>query len=150
MLVMFQRWSETAIQPEDPAPQSLVLVDAPEPETGFPAAWLTASDEYVIDLDHWNRECAPKDAPKNAQFSIEWIRFDFTSFLIKTSYGVEIIGLIIRHYFDLPGCIIPIAYVAELSVHPFFFTTAGPCDDDGKKDFYLFHYNTPLNRNSLR
>ncbi|KAJ6510793.1 hypothetical protein C8R45DRAFT_1161769 [Mycena sanguinolenta] len=130
-----------------PATQSL-----PECETGlkFPVAWLTPSDKYVIDISHWNKESPPEDAEQVAEFSVRWNRFGCTHFLTQRKYGVEIIGLIIRLYFDLPGCIIPVAYVPDLPEETFIFTIAGECNADNKKDFYLFHYDEPLSRNSLQ
>ncbi|KAJ7198284.1 hypothetical protein GGX14DRAFT_700114 [Mycena pura] len=66
-------------------------------------------------------------------------------------YGVEIAGLIIRLYFDIPGCIIPVACIPDYPVDTFVFTIAGPCDDDGKKDFYIFNYDDaePLDASEL-
>ncbi|KAJ6510759.1 hypothetical protein C8R45DRAFT_1068699 [Mycena sanguinolenta] len=49
----------------------------------------------------------------------------------------------------IDGCIIPVAWMPEHSAETFVFTTAGPCDADGKKDFYLFNYAQPLSRNTL-
>ncbi|KAJ6510783.1 hypothetical protein C8R45DRAFT_1161755 [Mycena sanguinolenta] len=145
--------SEIASQPGDPASKNFVVAAVPEPEfrreTGFPATWLTPSDKFVIDGAHWNEEAAPEDAPHNAAFSVQWNQSCFTPFLTKWIYGVEIAGLIIRLYFDLPGCVIPVAHIPGLSEETFIFTIAGDCNVDGKKNFYLFHYGQPLRNNSL-
>ncbi|KAF7340872.1 hypothetical protein MSAN_02116700 [Mycena sanguinolenta] len=133
-----------AIQSESRAPQS--LGDAPEP-AGFPAAWLIPSDKYVVDIAHWNKEPAPP--PQDTEFSVQWNQFCFTPFLTEWIYGVEIAGLILRIYFDLPGCIIPVVHVPGLPEETLIFTIAGPCSADGRKDFYLFHYDQPLRSNSL-
>ncbi|KAJ6510766.1 hypothetical protein C8R45DRAFT_1088911 [Mycena sanguinolenta] len=151
--------SETVIPSETPPSQSLAVV-APDRKTvldatpshnsnstshffqGFPATWLTpVPEKYVIDRAHWNKEPAPADAPQDTEFSVEWNMFCFAPYLTPWVYGVEIAGLIIRLYFDLPGCIIPETFV---------FTIAGPCDSHGKKYFYVFNYDEgPLGGNSL-
>jgi hypothetical protein len=108
------------------------------------------ADRYVIDIAHWNKESAPEtDPPQQTNFSIEWNRFYGTKFLTPWNYGVEIAGLIIRLYFDVPGCIIPVAYIPDYPAETFVFTIAGCCDAEGKKDFYIFNYDTLLSENEL-
>ncbi|KAJ7926854.1 hypothetical protein B0H13DRAFT_2313108 [Mycena leptocephala] len=110
----------TVTELEAPADQSVV-----EPEgLGFPAAWL-----------------APITGKYRTDFSVEWNRFYGTNFL-----SVEIAGLIIRLYFDIPGCIILIAYIPECPQETFVFTIAGV---ERKKDFYIFNYDSPVSANEL-
>ncbi|KAF7340881.1 hypothetical protein MSAN_02117600 [Mycena sanguinolenta] len=143
--------SLTVTEIERPAHESLVLVGRTDAKSAtFPVAWLTPSDKYVIDRAHWNKEPAPKDAPQDTDFSVEWNMFCFAPFLMPWVYGVEIAGLIIRRYFGLPGCIIPVAHIYGHPQETFVFTIAGPCDNHGKKDFYIFNYDEgPLSGNSL-
>ncbi|KAJ7276954.1 hypothetical protein C8J57DRAFT_1714135 [Mycena rebaudengoi] len=136
----------------EPAAQSGVLLGTPEPERmEFPAAWLEPIiDRYVIDTAHWNKEPAPEtDPPQRTHFSVEWSKFYGTDFLTPWNYGVEIAGLIIRLYFDIPGCIIPVAYISDYPVETFVFTIAGRPDVEGKKDFYIFNFDPLLSENEV-
>ncbi|KAJ6487634.1 hypothetical protein C8R45DRAFT_253666 [Mycena sanguinolenta] len=72
-----------------------------------------------------------------------------SNLLTRGIWGVEVFGLIIHRYFDLPGCIIPIAYIIRHPLETFVFTHAGPCDAEGKKVFYLFNRDSPLEMNHL-
>ncbi|KAG5634555.1 hypothetical protein DXG03_005798, partial [Asterophora parasitica] len=113
---------------------------------GFPPAWMTSNaDTYVIDFAHWNKEPAPEFNPPQVTyscFSADWRWFGDTDLLMRSEYGVEIWGLIIRLYFGFKGCIIPVAYMPDSPA--FVFTIAGPYDADEKKDFYIFNYDYPL------
>ncbi|KAF8175934.1 hypothetical protein K438DRAFT_1979439 [Mycena galopus ATCC 62051] len=119
--------------------QTVAELQAVAPEgqnTGFPAAWLTPQPDKH------------RSAPQTT-FSVEWNKACVGHYLSPQDYGVEVAGLIIRMYFDLPGCIIPVAYIPDHPQETFIFTIAGPCDAEGKKDFYIFTEDSPLSRNCL-
>ncbi|KAJ7442389.1 hypothetical protein B0H11DRAFT_2292111 [Mycena galericulata] len=116
----------------------------------FPPAWLVCADErYVIDPAHWNKDRGPPDAPGKAQFSVDWNNFFGTNLLVRTTYGVEIIGLIVRHYFGVAGCIIPVGCLPGADEDVLVFTTAGPCDADGRKEFYILFRDSGLETSHL-
>ncbi|KAJ7198254.1 hypothetical protein GGX14DRAFT_573497 [Mycena pura] len=128
-----------------PAKALLILLPPESERKGFPAAWLEPiADKYVIDFPHWNKEPAPETDPSELNVSVEWGRFGGTNYLTPWKYGVEIAGLIMRLYYDIRGCIIPVAYIPNCCRDTYVFTLAGPCNDEGKKDFYLFTYDEPL------
>ncbi|KAF7351436.1 hypothetical protein MSAN_01575600 [Mycena sanguinolenta] len=134
------------------APQDLVFAGTPEPEpAGFPSVWLVPiPDAYVIDSAHWNDEPAPEtDPPPRTEFSVDWDGFYGSNLLTRWIWGVEVWGLVIHRYFDLPGCIIPVAYIPRHPLETFVFTVAEPCDVEGKKVFYLFNWDSPLEMNHL-
>ncbi|KAF7349459.1 hypothetical protein MSAN_01736000 [Mycena sanguinolenta] len=133
----------------EPEPQDFVATSESQ-STGFPDAWLTPMPErYVIDTTYWNKEPALKtDPPRQTNFSVEWNRFYGTNFLTREMFGLEVIGIVIRRYFDIPGCIIPIAFIDGHPMDTFVFTIAGPCTD-GKKKIYLFTHDSPLSENYL-
>ncbi|KAJ7279969.1 hypothetical protein C8J57DRAFT_1501424 [Mycena rebaudengoi] len=95
--------------------------------------------QYVIYRVHWNMYLAPEDEPLEGRFSMSWYNYPATSRLLsRRSYGVEIAGLILRFYYGIVGCIIPVGrciYSSDEDV--FAFTLAGPCDADRKKEFYV-------------
>ncbi|KAJ7293716.1 hypothetical protein C8J57DRAFT_1704393 [Mycena rebaudengoi] len=116
-------------------PAAVIVQQAPK----FPNAWLQpAEGKYVIDRVHWNTEADPE---QKRRFSVEWVQFPISHLLTKTIWGIEIAGLLLRLYFGIEGCIIPVACIPEMDENIFVFTLAGPSDPTtGKKDFYLmFH-----------
>jgi len=126
------------------------LVDTqPVKLRGFPTAWLRPQDnDYVIDRIHWNTEPAPDDHPQT-HFSVDWGDYFGTRYLTHWAYGVEIAGLIMRLYFGIDHCTIPVACLPYHDVPVFVFTLAGPCSADGKKGFYLHVYDSLLEANML-
>ncbi|KAJ7489010.1 hypothetical protein FB451DRAFT_1552927 [Mycena latifolia] len=111
---------------------SQIALESPK---GFPEVWLTRADEkYVIDRAHWNTEPAPPQQPPEKRFS----------------YGVEIGAIIVRFYFGITGCIIPVACLPQFDELIFVFTTAGPCDADGRKHFYLLQHDPCLEATKLQ
>ncbi|KAG5645966.1 hypothetical protein DXG03_004758 [Asterophora parasitica] len=118
---------------------------------GFPDAWLTPfPDKYVIDFAHWNKEPAPAiDPSPKTHFSVQWNEFYGTNLLTTAFYDVELFGVIIHLYFGLKGCIIPIVYIPDYPQETFVFTIAGPRDDQGKKDFYIFSFDSPVRNSDL-
>ncbi|KAJ7276977.1 hypothetical protein C8J57DRAFT_1310879, partial [Mycena rebaudengoi] len=107
---------------------------------GFPAAWLApADDQYVIDRVHWNTDPAPDNEPPEGRFSMSWKNFPGTWRLLgRQRHGVEIAGLILRFYYGIVGCIIPVGrciYSCDKDV--FAFTLTGPVDTHHKKEFYI-------------
>ncbi|KAJ7902262.1 hypothetical protein B0H13DRAFT_2663806 [Mycena leptocephala] len=81
----------------------------------FPAAWLIpADDKHVIDSGR----------------------------IVRTHlFGVELAGLVVRFYFGITGCIIPVDGFLDWHKD---VTLAGPCDSDGRKEFYMFCYSPAL------
>ncbi|KAJ7472075.1 hypothetical protein FB451DRAFT_1251847 [Mycena latifolia] len=126
---------------------SLTITESP---VQFPDTWLTpADDEYVIDHIHWNTEADPEDPKLKMYFSVEWDLFCGYYLLLKGRRGVEVGGLILRLYFGIVGCIVPIGCLPEFDEHIFAFTLAGPCDAAGKKEFYIMVYSASLEETSL-
>ncbi|KAG5645978.1 hypothetical protein DXG03_004770 [Asterophora parasitica] len=82
---------------------------------------------------------------RQAPYSVDWNQFYCTDLLMRRDYAVEVIGLIIHRYFGVKGCIIPIAFIPEYTEDAFVFTIARPCDVEGKRDFYIFTFDSPLN-----
>ncbi|KAF7375437.1 hypothetical protein MSAN_00431600 [Mycena sanguinolenta] len=129
----------------------LVATEHTSKSPGFPSAWLKPiPDTLVIDGADWNNEPAPEtDPPPLTEFSVEWDKFYGTNYLTRWIWDVEIAGLIIHRYFNVSECIIPVAFIARHPLETFVFTTAGPCDDDGGKKFYIFNYDSPLSETRL-
>ncbi|KAJ6496035.1 hypothetical protein C8R45DRAFT_1094304 [Mycena sanguinolenta] len=116
----------------------------------FPTAWLTPMvGKYVIDAAHWNEEPVPETDAQQMEFSVQWSRFYGTNFLTCRVFSIEVIGIVLNLYFNISGCIIPVAFIPDSPNDRFVFTIAGPCDDDGKKPFYLFHHDSPVSANKL-
>ncbi|KAJ7220728.1 hypothetical protein GGX14DRAFT_675828 [Mycena pura] len=114
------------------------------PSEGFPAAWLLPYDDQVIVKAQWNHEAPPADAPDGDEFTADWSISNSAVFFTPTSLGVAIGPTIVRHYFGLAGCIIPIASIEPmLSESPaMIFTIAGPADAEGKKQFYVYFHDS--------
>ncbi|KAJ7220738.1 hypothetical protein GGX14DRAFT_559529 [Mycena pura] len=112
------------------------------PSKGFPDAWLLPSDDQVITKAQWNHEEPPADAPYGDEFTVDWPHSNSAGLFTPSSRGV--IGpTIVRHYFGLVGCIIPIASIPMLGETPaMIFTIAGPADAEGKKQFYVYFHNS--------
>ncbi|KAJ7119101.1 hypothetical protein C8R44DRAFT_878608 [Mycena epipterygia] len=111
---------------------------------GFPAAWLTLADEkYVIDRAQCNTEPAPAHQPFMARVSVKWTDFSGTCLLGRKVYGVEIAALILRLYFGVVGC------SPQFENDILAFTLTGPCDADGRKEFYIFIYDECLEATKL-
>jgi hypothetical protein len=71
--------------------------------------------------------------------SVQWSTFQGRYLLLPqaTLGGALLAGLILRLYFGITGCIIPIIYVEAFEPNVITFTLAGPYDADGKKEMYL-------------
>ncbi|KAJ7675481.1 hypothetical protein B0H17DRAFT_1207667 [Mycena rosella] len=109
----------------------------------FPAAWLTpAPDKYAIDRVYWNTAGPPEHHTRTAHYSVKWKKFSRSNLLSDTD-GVEVAGILLRFYYGIRGCIIPLGFIPEVDIDAIAFTLAGPCDAEGKKDFY-FLAHTPL------
>ncbi|KAJ7141867.1 hypothetical protein C8R43DRAFT_954524 [Mycena crocata] len=123
----------------------------PEPiPKGFRAAWLKSANEtFVIDRSEWNTEPVPARQAVKARMSVKWDDFSGGRFLDRRCYGVEIAGVIIRHCFGIVGCIVPVACSPEFDSVVFAFTLAGPCDEKGRKEFYIASQNPSLEANKL-
>ncbi|KAJ7704515.1 hypothetical protein B0H17DRAFT_1193731 [Mycena rosella] len=51
-----------------------------------------------------------------ARFSVNWTTV--YGLLDRRNYGVEIAGLLLRHYFGVAGCIIPVGFMPQIVVLP--------------------------------
>ncbi|KAJ7464354.1 hypothetical protein FB451DRAFT_1561677 [Mycena latifolia] len=130
--------------------QSIALKSISEAK-GFPAAWLTPVDEdHVIDRAHWNTEATSPEKQLYAHYSVNWHEFYGIYIFRRKDHGIEIAGLVVRHYFGIVGCIIPIGFIPEIAPSALVFTLAGPCDADGRKEFYLLFYESGVDTASLR
>ncbi|KAJ7094319.1 hypothetical protein C8R44DRAFT_989699 [Mycena epipterygia] len=117
---------------------------------GFPAAWLTPMDEkYVIDRAHWNTEGVPNPEMIYPHFSVLWDKYPGIRLLRSKEYPAEISSLLVRLYFGLVGCIIPVGWLTEVEPKILLFTLAGPCDKDGKKEFFVLVHDMMLHEASL-
>ncbi|KAJ7908118.1 hypothetical protein B0H13DRAFT_2331665 [Mycena leptocephala] len=64
------------------------------------------------------------------------------SCIVRTQlFGVELAGLVVRFYFGTTDCIIPVGGFLDWHKDIVAFTLAGPCDSDGRKEFYMFCYS---------
>lgn len=106
---------------------------------GFPHKWLSPADEPVIKPDLWNREPVPAHPSENTIFSVDWIQYYGTRRPLDVCFLSA--AIVIRIHFGIQGCIVPIACFPEYDAQTFVFTIAGPCDNHGKKDFYIFTHN---------
>ncbi|KAJ6541388.1 hypothetical protein B0H19DRAFT_1268400 [Mycena capillaripes] len=59
-------------------------------------------------------------------------------------FGVELVGLVVQFYFGITGCIIPVGGFLDWHEDVVGFKLAGPCDFDGRKEFYMFCYSPAL------
>ncbi|KAJ7658080.1 hypothetical protein B0H17DRAFT_1185704 [Mycena rosella] len=85
-----------------------------------------------------------------SRLSVDWNDFSGTYLLLGfKAYGVEIGALILRLYFGVVGCIVPIVCAPEFDNDIFVFTLAGPCDTDGKKEFYIMMHDQYLKATQL-
>jgi len=119
-------------------------------QTFFPAAWRSlepSSTVYVIDRAYWNAEPAPdKDFP----MTVKWDEFSGTRRLLsRQDYGVEIGALIVRYYFGIEGCIVPIACCPYSDDAIFAFTLVAPPDANNKKEFYVLYHDRCLQSTKL-
>ncbi|KAJ7275505.1 hypothetical protein B0H12DRAFT_264154 [Mycena haematopus] len=107
----------TTICPEVP------LSEGPhELPQGFPEQWLVPADQTkVISPVHWNREPLPAAVAEESHFSVAWGRFYGTNLLRTLNYDVEPFALIMRLYFGLQGCIIPVAFPRARRCHVRFY-----------------------------
>ncbi|KAJ6541975.1 hypothetical protein DFH09DRAFT_1282686 [Mycena vulgaris] len=113
-------------------PEGKITLESPK---GFPDVWLTRDDEKY---------------PPEKYLSVDWDDFYGVNLLVPLEeYGVEIGAIIVRFYFGITGCIIPIVCLPEFDELIFIFTTAGPCDADGKKQFYFLTYDPCLEATRL-
>ncbi|KAJ6599742.1 hypothetical protein DFH09DRAFT_1355838 [Mycena vulgaris] len=118
---------------------------------GFLAAWLERADEkYVIDRAHWNTMPEPEDKQLYAHYSVNWSEFYNIYLFLRKRCDIEIGGLVVRHYFGVVGYIIPAGFIPQVAECIFAFTLAGPCDPDGRKEFYVIFYETGLDTTSLQ
>ncbi|KAJ6572098.1 hypothetical protein B0H19DRAFT_1256009 [Mycena capillaripes] len=99
----------------------------------------SACERYVIDRAHWNTE-GPVDPANSLHFSVEWDLFSAMYLLRPNAYGVEIGSLIVRCYYGIIGCIIPVGCVLGAQGDMFGFMLAGPPDAKGRKEFYVLHH----------
>ncbi|KAJ7442033.1 hypothetical protein FB451DRAFT_1440774 [Mycena latifolia] len=130
--------------------ESIVLRPSSEAK-GFPAAWLTAvDDDHFIDRAHWNTEATSPERQLYAHYSVNWREFYGIYLLQRKDHNIEISGLVVCHYFGIVGCIIPIGFIPEIAPSALVFTLAGPCDTDGRKDFYLLFYESGVDTATLR
>ncbi|KAF8207852.1 hypothetical protein K438DRAFT_1814414 [Mycena galopus ATCC 62051] len=108
-------------------------------DKGFPAAWLEpVHDQFVFERAQWNLEPAPPDAVEGEELSVNWPHASSAYHFLPKFRGVAIGPTIIRLYFGLTGCIIPVADVPILETATMVFTIAGPADAEGKKEFYVY------------
>ncbi|KAJ7479423.1 hypothetical protein B0H11DRAFT_1275794 [Mycena galericulata] len=116
------------------------IADSSATTEQFPSSWLEAPDDApeVIDKAFWNSVEPPDTELK--RFTTDW-RWNGLKFFEtrgkpkRTRYGV-----LLNEYFDLPGCIIPVARdFWEPSCTMVVFTLAGPTVN-GRKPFYLGVY----------
>ncbi|KAJ7472877.1 hypothetical protein B0H11DRAFT_1919078 [Mycena galericulata] len=128
--------------------QSIISDPGPSLEAqlqGFPAAWFSrADDTYIIDNAHWNTEAAPAHEQLRGHYSVDWPLFYGLYLLNRAAYQIEIAGLVVRHYFGIQGCIIPVGFIPQIAAEIFAFTLAGPCDADGRKEFYFLFFESCL------
>ncbi|KAF8215024.1 hypothetical protein K438DRAFT_768856 [Mycena galopus ATCC 62051] len=111
----------------------------PNGSKGFPAAWLEPiHDQFVMELPQWNHESPPADALEAEDFIVNWSQ-SCSAPCFKS--GAAIGPTIVRLYFGLMGCIIPIADFLIAETPTMIFTIAGPVDAEGKKDFYVYVHN---------
>ena len=80
---------------------------------------------------------------------MEWNIFGGRDLLTPERHGVEIARIILRLYFGIVGCIVPVGCIPEFYEDFFAFTLAGPCDAAGKKEFYAMVYSLPLEATCL-
>ncbi|KAJ7642601.1 hypothetical protein DFH06DRAFT_1213966 [Mycena polygramma] len=110
----------------------------------FPSAWLEDhTDTHVIDRTLWNSQPVPA---RRWTFSVSWAEYFGTRFLTHWTYGVEIVGIIMRLYYGIAGCIVPVVFLPLIDLPSFIFTIAGPA---GEKEFYWHIYDTCLETNEL-
>ncbi|KAJ7902296.1 hypothetical protein B0H13DRAFT_2663827 [Mycena leptocephala] len=94
----------------------------------FPAAWLIPAPTSMSSTEGIGTTSFPvKTWEKN--FTVDW----------------DLAGLVVRFYFGITSCIIPVAASAFLDWHK-DVTLAGPCDSDGRKKFYMFCYSPRDNK----
>ncbi|KAF7341170.1 hypothetical protein MVEN_01851900 [Mycena venus] len=113
----------------------------PLPSQGFPTAWLVSCDNQVFTNAQWNHEAPPADAPEGDEFTVDWSTSNSAPYFSLTANGLAVGPTIIRFYFGLPGCVIPIASVPMFGETPaMVFTIAGPAKE-GTKPFYVYLHN---------
>ncbi|KAJ7082054.1 hypothetical protein B0H15DRAFT_853370, partial [Mycena belliarum] len=107
---------------------------------GFPASWLVASDQDVIDEAEWFNDATVISDPL---YSVEWRRFQGRTSL-RPAKNKQWVGppramAPIRRR-GITGPVVPICYIrATHWTYMLLFTTAGPAED-GKKTFYHINY----------
>ncbi|KAJ7148149.1 hypothetical protein C8R43DRAFT_952754 [Mycena crocata] len=104
----------------------------------FPSVWLTASDDPVIAEAQWGQlESNHFDIPKN------WLAA--TALRNKPSTKGEHrpaqLSVVLRFYFGLQGCILPIGFWVGSQAKMLAFMIAGPCDSEGKKPAYFIDFH---------
>ncbi|KAJ7162508.1 hypothetical protein C8R46DRAFT_1104873 [Mycena filopes] len=127
------------------------------PSPGFPTTWTSqvASNTYVIDKAHWNSDPPPSSRPGNEEhisrrFGVDWEHFDGNDLCSPDPGAIpEMAGVALHVYYGIKKCIVPIAYFKDLNASVYAFTVVGPCDDDGKKEFY-FISGTPATDTILK
>ncbi|KAJ7112568.1 hypothetical protein C8R44DRAFT_797578 [Mycena epipterygia] len=110
-------------------------------ESNSPDAWLLPlPDQYVIDEDLWNKEAAPVHLRTKFYHSVRWTAWH-GRFYLRSMTNAPRGGLLLRGYFGIEGCIIPIACVIDLDTHDtVVFTLAGPNEPGGTRRFYFMKY----------
>ncbi|KAJ7193114.1 hypothetical protein GGX14DRAFT_577475 [Mycena pura] len=139
---------EYSPSPSVPAPKSYAAVV----KSNFPPAWLVPSDELVISRAHWNSVAAPENCMEGRIYMAEFGVFYGHGIHLLTSarFGVQFIPLIIREYYGIQGCIVPIGWMPFIDpVIMFAFTIAGPVNEEGKKVFYEFMLGPTLKDSRL-
>ncbi|KAF8144417.1 hypothetical protein K438DRAFT_1782888 [Mycena galopus ATCC 62051] len=83
----------------------------------------------------------PADAPEGDEFTVDWSTSNSAPYFSPTVNGLAVGPTIIRFYFGLPGCVIPIASVPMFGETPaMVFTMAGPVKEE-TKPFYVYLHN---------
>ncbi|KAJ7217807.1 hypothetical protein GGX14DRAFT_561172 [Mycena pura] len=139
------------------SPESSPSLSVPRPKSyaavvksNFPPAWLVPSDELIISRSHWNSVSAPGPYMEGRNYMAEFRVFYGIRLLTSARFGVQFIPLVIREYYGVQGCIVPIGWMPFISpVIMFAFTIAGPVDEEGKKVFYEFMLGPTLKDSRL-
>ncbi|KAJ6609529.1 hypothetical protein B0H10DRAFT_2063774 [Mycena sp. CBHHK59/15] len=112
---------------------------------GFPDAWMTpqAQNAEVIHITLWNFEAPHQKNDFNVHWEVEWFTWGgWPRLLIRESKSRSLFGILLREYFGLQGCVIPVAAFLGDSLQSWLvFTLAGP---ETEKEFYLVLYGEVL------
>ncbi|KAJ7147842.1 hypothetical protein C8R43DRAFT_1237049 [Mycena crocata] len=113
----------------------------------FPASWLTPSDAVILPGAEWGKHTTQR-------FSADWKRYGFVDYLrcdpVYPGYLIPRISIELRLYFDIQGCIVPIAWDRNPEHKAMAFTIAGPCDSQGQKPVYLLYLNPTQSQDTVK